>query len=234
MRLLWERHPQKSPSFGVGLTKALAKNMIEEIAENRRRFERQRRNLIIISIVVISYNLLNLKLTKINILGNEFHIENQENINVMIWSIFLYFVIRYTQYYMVINNKEFMTIVSESMHKYIPNIALKQYRKEDIERFKKENPDAKNIKYTLTNHTAISSYSNIWDLEIYGTISWELNEGAGHQQFKEVRRSVYGIPLFYSKIKAKLNAYIKTPHITEYLFPYALSLFSVVIGVLYS
>lgn len=62
-------------------------------------FLRQRRNLLGISILIPIYLLSDVKLEKINIIGNSFTVENPSIFTYLIITIFFYFLLRYWQYF---------------------------------------------------------------------------------------------------------------------------------------
>jgi len=51
-----------------------------------------------ISIVIFFFTYSGLKLTKLNILGNEFDLPNSYIVNVSLWIVFIYWMVRYFQY----------------------------------------------------------------------------------------------------------------------------------------
>jgi len=203
--------------------------MIEETIKNRTRFEKQRRNLILVSIILAAYICLGVELKKVSILGNTFDINNTENIETFIWVLFAYLLIRYYQFYRIINNSDFLTVINTSMQKYVPLVALSNFRKQDIKRVKEEHPDGFNFKYNIKQHEVYTTYPWLWSLKISGHINWEQEHGGGTQQFNEVEFTISGKQLLWSKFKAYFNAYFHTPYITEYLLPFMVAIATILI-----
>ncbi len=202
--------------------------------ENRRRFERQRRNLMIVSVLLIFYVILDLKLKTINILGNSFSIGDPKNIENFIWLLFTYFLIRYYQFHKVVNNSEFILTYIDSMQKHVSRVAFNIFKKEDMERLVKDNPDGQNFIYRLDNSVIMSQYKWMWNIRISGARTWHIGRGAGSQSFRGLECTVQGKQLIWPKIKSYYAVYVETPHITEYLLPFFLSLVTVGVKVYYS
>ncbi len=87
-------------------------NDIKTSSVDHEQFRRQRRNLIIISSAIFLLHYLDLKFEQINILGNTAKINNQAGIEGLLWLMFIYWLIRYTQYLLTIEvrfSNEFKT-----------------------------------------------------------------------------------------------------------------------------
>ena len=61
-------------------------------------FTRQRRGLMLTSIVLASYIASGLSLDKLNVLGNTFSIANPAGVHASLWVLWLYFLVRYLQH----------------------------------------------------------------------------------------------------------------------------------------
>lgn len=59
---------------------------------------RQRRNLILISVLLLAFVFLKIKVDKLSILGSEITVENPQGILVFVWIIWAYFLVRYYQF----------------------------------------------------------------------------------------------------------------------------------------
>lgn len=77
-------------------------------ADIRDGFVRQRRNLIIMSLVVLFSELAGLKIEKISIFGNEATIGKPELVTITLWIFLFYWLIRYYQYFHEIGDKGFL------------------------------------------------------------------------------------------------------------------------------
>lgn len=58
---------------------------------------KSRRNLIIVSIILIVFDVAAVSITKVNVLGTELLVGNPIVVHVLLWILWAYFFIRYTQ-----------------------------------------------------------------------------------------------------------------------------------------
>ena len=78
---------------------------------------RQRRNLILISLVMPLFFLSGASVNKINMFGTVIHLQSQSGINIVLFVIFFYFLWRYLQYYLEENRaKEFCILRDNKIH----------------------------------------------------------------------------------------------------------------------
>lgn len=203
--------------------------MAEDNNDTRVRFERQRRNLLVISVLLIIYISLDLKLDTISILGNSFSIENNKNVEFLFWVLFVYFLIRYYQYFKVVDNNEFLSVLYSSMDKYVARAAFNKFKKSDFNDLIEQNPDGSNFKYALEDFSISSRHQWRWDIRISGSRTWKLGTGAGSSGFRKLECTVTNTQLLWPKLKSYFVVYFKTPHVTEYSLPFVLSIITVIV-----
>lgn len=78
---------------------------------------RQRRNLILISLIMPLFFLSGAAVNQINMFGTVIHLQSQSGINIVLFVIFFYFLWRYLQYYLEENRaKEFCFLRDNKIH----------------------------------------------------------------------------------------------------------------------
>lgn len=97
-------------------------------------FLKQRRNLILMSVMVSFLNITNAKLEEISLLGNKITINNPESIPFILIFVLGYFLIRYFQYSHEIDNKGFKEkFLKITEKKLSSNILKREYNKDNSE-----------------------------------------------------------------------------------------------------
>ncbi len=194
----------------------------------RERFERQRRNLIVMSIVLAAYSALGLEIKTINFLGNVFAVSKSEYIKAALWLFFAWFFIRYYQYYRVIDNKEFSRKYDQWVYDKVKKIALAKYKKEDAHKRLEENPLARHVEYDVKSVEVYGKSHNSWRVGISGNATWSSESTRGGQSFSEKNIVISNRELFFVKITALIKLFLQTPYFTEYIVPFLLSFFAIV------
>ena len=196
----------------------------------RERFERQRRNLIVVSIFLAAYSVMGLEIKTINFLGNVFAISKSEYIKAILWLFFAWFFIRYYQYYCVIDNKEFSRRYVQWVHDKVEKIAVEKYKKEDAHKRLEENPLARHVEYEVKSVEVYEKSHNSWKVGISGVVTWSSESIKGGKSFSEENIVISNRELLFVKTTALMKLLLKTPYFTEYIVPFLLSFFAVIIG----
>lgn len=91
-------------------------------------FIRQRRNLMLISVIMLSMKIVDLEITKVGLFGSEFNVENPASIYIPIWLFWIYFFYRYMVYYQQEAEgklkQEFYSIFDSHFYKKAENIVF--------------------------------------------------------------------------------------------------------------
>lgn len=192
-------------------------------SEHRQRFERQRRNLIGLSVGMLFYLSMGIELEKVNILGNVFQIDQPLYLEYWLWIALIYFFIRYYQYWKVVDSSEFMLSFHESMQKYVRQIAARKFKAMDPFSLN-DRDDGYKYQYDLEDIDVIKSYPWEWELRISGHIDYRSSEdGQGVESFGPEPYKMVGRQLLWPKIRSFAHLWCETPQITEYKLPVALA-----------
>lgn len=103
-------------------------------------FIRQRRNLMVISLILLFAETSKLSLHKLNVFGNELAIDNPMTVNVALWIAFGYWLWRYYSYFNVIGEKGFWMAQRQRMTELVGMIATKKLQRDEsfMKQFTKE------------------------------------------------------------------------------------------------
>ena len=168
-------------------------------------FVRQRRNLIIITIILAIIEIADLRLKTINILGNVFDIGHPEVIPWFLWTAFGYFLLRYSQY---LNS--------------LQNVSIKRDYKKQLEIF--SNAEVSDLIYrregirmfAITDRIVNEENNIITNIVIHA--KYEIDNNTKHKEYE-----FKGVKLLLLKFKTIKYLVIESHIITEYILPFILA-----------
>lgn len=195
-------------------------------------FVRQRRNLMIISLVLLFSETAELKIEKLSAFGNELVIGKPYAINAALWVAGFYWLMRFYQYSRPkVASMLHGTIYPRAQEKALP-VALKLLLAKYPE-FKEPYPDLPGAKpeisartYTFKGH--MRQYLDL-EIELQKAASSGTNGIASGLGTHNVR--IEGWPLRKLRLRAWIYLVIHTRHFTEYILPYALFALPVAYGI---
>lgn len=195
---------------------------MEKIVEEN--FIRQRRNLIMISLVLLFAEMSEIEISKINVFGNEIVLKNPETILITLWAAFFYWLVRYYQYFRDINDKGFKTKFHEKIEKISSKIAFKKLmeKKKDDAYISK---DGKRVRNIIPSIYKINKYKLTF---IKGTVEYlvEKNiDGFGSVDYAAIDLSLKD--LFLPTLLSGFHVIFNTRLATEYLLPFCISSFPI-------
>jgi len=112
---------------------------------------------------------------------------------------------------------------------YVPHVAFKELEKQDKNRIESENPEGFDFKYNPGRHEIYSRYPWSWNVKINGDINWTSPTGGGTQRLKSIEYTISGKKLLWPKLRSHINVYLHSPHVTEYLLPFIISLIAITV-----
>jgi len=198
--------------------------MNENKEKNLVRFERQRKNLMITSLLMMIYVWIGFELNKLNVLGNEITINNSGSVEIILWIVFAYFLIRYLQYFLVIEKTELSSMYHVLMDKHIKIRAINAQKKKAISDILKDDPTAKNFLHTVRECSIMERSHHKWLIKVQGSIAYEYASGAARSRgIGSLEWAVLGLHLYYPKLKSLCKVIFFTPYFTEYFLPFLFS-----------
>lgn len=171
-------------------------------------FVRQRRNLMVVSLVLLFSQISGLKITKLNVFGTEFLIGEPRAVTALLWIATVYWAIRYYQYSREYHGK-LGSFVRDYMQRNVEPLVLEQWRhdnpKVDVVPLYDEDG---NKRHTLSIYRWFDRFNHI---EITCKV-----DAAGPDM--TVRLS--GMGLHWFRMRAWTEAIVNTPIATDWIVPY--------------
>lgn len=175
-------------------------------------FNRQRRNLVLMSVLVLFVNVTGAELSKINLLGNEVTLRNPDSLPFYLAIILGYFLIRYFQYMHDIEDKEFKTRFFRKTERNLEPYILRREYNNDASGLKDYYPNLKDLEYikplTMFND---AMPPNIAAASLCG------KEGGSVFDINEI--PVSNSELLIPFVKSALYIVFRTRLFTDYIFP---------------
>ena len=190
---------------------------------DRSDFQRQRRNLIIISLVLSFVELSGIEVKVINLFGNELDIVNPEWVNWALWIGLFYWGFRYYTYFLKEKTgfgAEFWgrmdkRIVKQAVYNSIKDPAFKDMIPEDKIAAMKEMPlDIQKISYRKIGKYIVQVHA-------------KRHEGVNAVFLKKT--VVSGNINYWIAVKSIIDLFFNTPIFTEYILPFVLFAIPIVI-----
>jgi hypothetical protein len=192
-------------------------------------FLRQRRNLFIISIGLLLFQAFELELKKINFLGNEFGVSRPEFIPASLWIIYIYYVVRYYQFFYETNRG-----VKEKIGEYT-KVVLSKIRIKKAKWMIIRELGLKIFKYKLKYSSTKEHLSNEW-LDV-STVMFQAiittkekdknnnvrinSKTTGFQKDVEIQWKGF----LFIRFQTFLHVCFRTSLITEYYIPFVVATF---------
>lgn len=185
--------------------------MIEE------HFNKLRRNLVLMSVLVLFVNVTGAKLNKVNLLGNEITLPNPDSLPLYMAIVLLYFLVRYVQYMHDIEDKQFRTRFFKRVEKNLEPYILNREHRNEKTGLKMHYPDINSLEYygsltmfneAMPKNTAAASFCG--------------KEGGAVIDLNEIHISNY--ELIRPFILSALYIIFRTRLVTDYVFLIAICL----------
>lgn len=162
---------------------------------------RQRRNLILVSVVLLAFYFLDITVDRLGILGTELTVKNPSGVIVFAWFLWAYFLIRYYQYLQAESDLGIVSSVSDQFKIRANSYVFKRIEKKFIQ-----------------GEVKISRVGLIWSysvMEYDPGISSLMETSSG--QLPKVMSVIW-------HIRACAHVIVHTPKFTDHVFPALLAL----------
>lgn len=191
----------------------------DKIREN---FTRQRRNLLLISLVVLFAEMSEIEIHKITILGNEVLFKNPESILIILRAALIYWLVRYYQYFRDIGEKGFRTSFYLRLSAFAKKIAFKKV----MEKYKKNNsfsaPGSDAVFEVFPREYRIYESSLKC---IMGDVEFVVSSNKGKSGTIEKDSVIVEFPKLIIPIAFSVfHVVFHTRLVSEYIFPFCISL----------
>ena len=185
----------------------------------RSSFIRQRRSLIIISLLLLFAEISGITIRKINVLGNEVQIDNPSLVYVALWIAWIYWFIRYYQYFRDLDDKGFKTAFSKKMNAVAIKKAIKRLLNNP--QFNEQYPEKDGSRIYIDPERIVVD-DTISYYKVYIEIVYGKPIGSGTLINKDIELSSYD--LIIPKIRAGINLPLNTILFSEYILPFIIFL----------
>lgn len=183
-------------------------------------FVRQRRNLMVMSLVVLFVEIADLKIDKLSIFGNEASLGNTQAVNTALWVLLIYWFVRYAQYFHDMDDTGFITSVMQRRAKLVEKFAFNKLN--NAPDFAKSLIASDGSKlYAVPGSSTVSV--NTWSRTM-GRLLYMLTtdpdirtDTNGTHEF-----SVSGWQQQVLNFRATTYVFVRTKYFTEYILPFLL------------
>lgn len=193
-----------------------------EVASVRERFERQRRNLILVTTILLVFYIIGFEIDKINFLGNSATLNNAEHVDAALWLLLLYFFTRYMQYFFQVNHFEFHKEYQKTYDALVEKHVIHKFEKETDPKDLVFDPPPGTGRIEVERVDWIHSSRKNVKFSLQGVVTFYYDKGMEQGKFSDRRVELSGSILLLSRLKALLNLLVFTPVFTEYYLPFLL------------
>lgn len=193
-------------------------------------FIKQRRNLIVISLIIIFYEMLGIQIKQISFFGNEAIIRNSGRIFVILSIFFFYFSWRYYALFQEIKALGYFNVYRKNIVKHIENFFVEKI-KSDFNlmypnqfiiksEYKKFPSKGKSYNVEINSNTILFKNST-YTVGLFKGIS-EIGDMRNVEEIKKITIPNYN--LFKIRLKCSLSFILKDKSFTEYIVPILLAI----------
>jgi len=187
-------------------------------------FFRQRRNLLVVSLGLLAFQSTGAVIRTFSLLGNTIQLERPLSLATPLWVGWLYWLIRYYQYFRDLGDKGFGTTYRSRVQLYVGQLAqalfLRAYRPPRDEAF--VGPSKRSGEFTRAD--VVEYRPDAWVIELHGTITLTAKNGT-HSSMQMVQERVV-IPLrmlWRPRLRAVWWIVVHTRLVSEYALPFAVA-----------
>lgn len=182
-------------------------------------FVRQRRNLIVMSMVVLLSEVANLRVEKISFFGNEATIGNPALVNTVLWVLLIYWLIRYYQYFHDLGDKNFLSSLMTKRKQLVKKLFFRNLLNDPV--FIKSLPnDVAGKKYKAFPREVLF-FQERW-FSTSGNVEYLIGRDSGQGMVESEKMTIKGLDLFFPTLISFLHVFFRTRYFSEYILPFVL------------
>jgi hypothetical protein len=174
---------------------------------------RQRRNLIAISTFLVLFDVANVQIAKVSLLGNELIIGNVRVLIYSAWCLWGYFLLRYYQYWRAEPDQH----IRKSFAKHLDSLARTYTQVQAVQ-------------------DSMGQAFNDYKITRTGFLSWSYTlQGYNPGQGSVVDLKTSPLPLwrlFFWNSQSAMHVGLHTPHATDHILPFAVAIAAPIVGVI--
>lgn len=197
--------------------------------EIRDGFVRQRRALIAVSLVLLFADIAELRITKLNLLGNEVVLGQPDAIYVALWIAFLYWLVRYYQHFRDLGDEDLMRAHNTRLNRLVSEAAVRQAVR-DQPGLLTPPQDLKGETKLILKTDVLEAAPTHWKLQLTVRKLTTQGDASVEEDIDAGKAIVRGLVLFILKARAWLYVAIHTRLFTEYLLPFVIASLPIIYG----
>jgi hypothetical protein len=198
--------------------------VINDPKEIRRSFVAERRSLLITAFALFFYQAAGLRITSINLFGNTVALSDPWWISFGLWTLWIYLLLRYLQYFMVTLDTGFSDAYQEWMKRIIRRSAFGQFKKSFV-------PDEDHAgfrhSFRIRETNFPLTYPQFWSVKLEISVAYTKKEVGATATSTIYDHDVRSWRLCWVKVKAVTSTVLLTHVATEYVLPFIVALFPV-------
>lgn len=195
-------------------------------SEIRTAFVRQRRNLIVISLVLLFAETSGISVPQLNILGIEIKLDNPNAVIYWLWGGYLYWLLRYYQFFLATPDKGVQAGFESRLLPVLTRFAMEKEEAES-EEFKAAKLASPHRSVRMYNSRAFFVQRMHHSVTTQFNVITERTSSEGSNIIKEIPQKTYTFSrrrLLVPVTRAALLTVINTPVFSEYFLPFAIAL----------
>jgi hypothetical protein len=204
-------------------------NMENKKSDIRTGFLRQRRNLFIISFGLLLFQIMGLRLDKISFFGNEFRVSRPAALSVCLWVAYLYYVVRYYQYFHDIKDRGVRNEYLQHVRRLLDSRVVAKAKR----RFLEGRTKGKGTKYEFGQpefgkNGVVQSWSAMIDVAAPVKITSEKSNGKSMSftttsDTMKSTETVFWKEFLRFRVQAFLSVCFRTSLVTDYYLPFVVA-----------
>ncbi|MGH8399626.1 MAG: hypothetical protein ACRESU_00865 [Gammaproteobacteria bacterium] len=208
-----------------------------EYSEKHTAFNRQRRFLMAISIVMIFITSADIKLKTIDIFGTTFDVLNPDVVTLTLWIAFGYWFGRYLQFLTYLQDRHIYGTFRDRIFKYTYKYAEEEFKKQILAEYKQKNYEVRRIEVSSKGWDKRPSMKNPFSrrsISIIGNVGCMVgvvSKVEGENRVIDIKQSKQ--QYISTWVRALSYTYFVTPLFTEYVLPPLLAAIAIVVGVVH-
>lgn len=186
-------------------------------------FIRQRRNLIVTSLILIVAQYANVEIEQLNFFGNVAKLSRTIPLTLLVWIVFVYFLLRYIQYFHDLDDKSLSNTIGFRFHQTLNGALVRRYAAAYEEAASKfaEAPIAEKVPPQVSVHR-MSTFGCAGTVSYYVKIKSDLGEiitkQIGHESFHLLFKDVVAL-----RVGTFIESVVLYRFFTEYYLPLVLA-----------
>jgi len=198
--------------------------VVDDLKDIRESFVRQRRSLIAVSLVLLFYLTSGLQIKSVNVFGTDLVITSPLKIAIVMWVCWIYFLLRYYQYFRDTPDKGFAIAYGARMHILVREESKKLFKHSYTPLEKYSEPRS----FAFNKIDVTETCPAYWDVEMDVDVGYDTQEGVRFHDVKGQDFKLKSSSLTVPKIKAVLHVALSTRFGTEYVLPFIVASFPVI------